>query len=100
MKATLRIPTNDPFAFIELEKEVNDTEEAVDAYNSAIAHFKPNTGGSGLDTKEFNRALDEFLTTSTLKDGVNLYQQMSREQQAVFQEVKKSIKRIQARQNN
>ena len=91
MKVTLRIPTNDQFAFIEIEKEVIDTMEAVDAYNEAMGHFKPN---EGLPHKEWNSALDEYLTTNSLRGGTELYERMSLNQKMVMQEIKKAFKRI------
>ena len=51
-------------------------------------------GGFGLPTKEWNAALDEFNSTGTLKNGVELFNQMNDFQQRFFQEQKKSIKRL------
>lgn len=68
------------------------TPEAVLEHYRALQ--RAYTGGTGLSTKQFNDALDEYLKTGTLKDGTNLYAEMNPQQQSIFQEIKKSLKRI------
>lgn len=97
MKITLRIPTADQYAFAEIVFEDAELkngfgpESLKEEYDKYIRAFKVN---EGLSPKEWNAALDEYLSTNNLKDGVNLYQLMSPTQQQCFQEIKKSLKRI------
>lgn len=85
----LRIPLSQ-FAFFESEF-VGTPEEAVEEHNRILQLYN---GGFGLETKEWNSALDEMLNTGSLKNGTELYAQMSKDQQLVLQEIKKSFKRL------
>lgn len=89
MRATLRIPTKEQYAYIELEVEVENTEQAVEIYEEAV---KMVNGGFGISRDEFNEALDRYLKDGT--GDTEQYAQMNTEQQRVFQEIKKSIKRV------
>lgn len=93
MRTTFRIPTNDQFAFVEIEKDMELFPEQIrewyDEYRR-VFHI-----GEGLDVKVFNDALDEYLKTAELKGGTEIYAKMNQQQQAVFQEIKKANKRIQ-----
>ena len=85
-KSTLRIPT-DQYAYIEIE--VGGTP--VDIIN-AYHEFSKLVNPQGIPQKEFNAALDRYLTNG---DGeAEVYEQMSRFQKDVIQEIKKSFKRI------
>lgn len=90
MKAQLRIPTAESYAYIEVTVEGSE-EEIVKQYHKLTNAVR---GGFGLDDKKFNACLDEYLTTNTLKNGTELYAEMSLSQQAVFQEVKKAMARL------
>jgi hypothetical protein len=94
IKATLRIPT-EQYAFMEVEIEVADLKEAREKYlelqNSII-------GGGGLEVKEWNSALDKYLSTNSLTESE--YMMMSSPQQHIIQEIKKSVKRINKDENN
>ncbi len=92
MKYEYQIKTGE-YEFINGEGE-GTPEEAVQAFKELKEAFG---GGSGLDDKTFNAALDEYLSTNELTNGTELYAQMSKEQQFVFQAVKRSIKRIEAK---
>lgn len=95
MKVKIHVPTIE-YGFIEAEYDDISAEDAVSHHNDLLNAYK---GNFGLSRDDFNRTLDEFLNTGTVVDGVNIYQQMSKEQQSVFQEIKKSLKRIQAKNN-
>ena len=75
------------YEFVEVEAET--PEQAKELYNEIKQEFK---GGEGLDKKEWNKALDLYLEKGT--GDVETYQQMSEEQKAIFQEIKRSLKRI------
>lgn len=97
-KAEIRLPT-DQFAYISVWTE-GTTEEIVSLHGELKTAYKAPQSeieGIGLDKKEFNRCLDEYLTTNSLINGTELYAQMSKPQQQVFQEIKKSLKRIEAK---
>lgn len=101
MKREFRIPT-DQFAYINLELADNEAltegsiQEAIQDYKRATEAYKRSGEVSGVPTSEFNKALDEYMLTSQVKGGTELYNRMSPAQQSVFQEVKKSLKRINA----
>lgn len=87
MKTLIQIQT-DPFALISQEMECATPEEAVEAYT---ALSKAYNGGFGLETKEWNEALDKYLKGKGMTSDV--YDAMNKEQQWMIQEIKKSNKR-------
>lgn len=89
MKAQYQIVGNKQFEYIMLESEVESPAEAVEAYSALVRTFN---GGFGLEQKEFNKALDRYLTDGTGE--TEIYLAMSKEQQNVIQEIKKAFKRI------
>ena len=89
LKATLRIPTNEQYAYVEAQVE-GTREEIVEEYKLLTNAVR---GGFGLEDKLFNKCLDEYLNTGTMNGGSELYAQMSLDQQNVFQQIKKSFKR-------
>lgn len=91
MKTILRIPTAETYAYLETEFE-GSAEEAFEEYKRLTAIVK-GEAGTGLDSKVWNGVLDEYLTTSRIANGADLYAQMSKDQQMVMQEIKKSHKR-------
>ncbi len=96
MKHLFHIATGQ-FEFIEEEYE-GTAEEAVEAYKSLTEAFRASIGaGAGLTPKDFNRAVDEFNLTGSLKDGPDLYANMSTNQQFYFQTQKKSLKRLESK---
>jgi hypothetical protein len=89
MKATFRIPTKE-YAYIELnEVEVTNTQEAREKY---LELERVVNGEVGLPTKEWNDAMDKYLSTNSLSESE--YMSMSAEQKHIIQEVKKSCKRL------
>lgn len=91
MKITLRLPTKDQYAYIEVESEADSIEDAYEAYKEAMKMIQGgNTGG--LPPKEWNAWLDGYLNTKT--GDAEQYAAMSPEQQRVIQEIKRSLKRI------
>ena len=63
MKVTLRIPT-DQYAFIEIETEVEDKQQAVDEYNEL--QILANNNKEGLNTTEWARVRDNMLKTNEI----------------------------------
>lgn len=93
MKGHIRIPTVE-YGYVEFE--VDDSAENIKAFNDDMLRlFK---GGFGLDQKEFNQSLDRYLTDGTGE--TEQYMRMSKEQMAIFQEIKKSLKRIESKNGN
>lgn len=113
MKITHHIPT-EQFGFTEVELaegENTSYDEAKSLYGAVLpqpegveiselgnelADYASKISTGGISTKEFNEALDRYLTDGTGETDV--YLRMSESQKAVFQEVKKSLKRIKAKQ--
>lgn len=94
-KATLRVPTNEQFAFIELETVVGSPEEAEAIYNHATALFKPMVGGVGLDTKDWNRIVDDYITVGTMPSDAG--EIMNERQRWFIHELDKSTNRVKAK---
>lgn len=88
MKSTLRIPTTESYAYIEVEFEGTD-EEIITKYREFT---KTVQGGFGLEEKEFNRVLDSYIPVggSMRPDE---YEAMSPSQQELIQTIKRSKKR-------
>lgn len=74
------------YQFIETECET--IEETKDIHDNIKRLFN----GEGLPVKDFNKALDRYLKDGT--GDVEEYMKMSDNQKMVFQEIKKSLKRI------
>lgn len=89
MKATFRVPAREQYGFLEIETEVESVEQAVEGYDDIVKSYN---GGFGLEPLAFNKALDQYLTDGT--GNTETYVAMSREQQLVFQHIKKAFKRL------
>lgn len=92
MKAKLRVPTLDQYAYIEAEVE-GTIEEVFAEYQHLTETVK---GGTGLPDKDFNRVLDRYLWD----DGAMLadeYGTMNLDQQSIIQVIKRSRKRAESK---
>lgn len=81
----LRIPTADPYAYIEVQFE-GTPDEAFVEYQRLTTIVK---GGTGLEPREFNRVLDQYLWG----DGhmqAHEYEEMNLDQQTIIQVIKRS----------
>lgn len=92
MKARIRVAT-DEYEFIELDAE-GTVIELFETYKELKNLAIPKVG---LAAKDFNTALDRYLTDGTGETEV--YLAMSPRQQGVFQEIKKAMKRMEAKEN-
>lgn len=91
MKITYHIPT-EQYGFVEVEHE-HEEGVGVESYEAVKAVLVPPTSPEeGLDQKEWNTALDGYLTLNTMPSEV--YERMSLKQKGLIQEIKKSIKRL------
>lgn len=88
MKYQGQIRTGD-FEYLHFEVE-GTAEEAVEKYRELKSAWE---GGAGLPEKEFNAALDEYLTTKTLTDGADRYAAMNTQQRGIIQTIKRSFAR-------
>lgn len=85
MKTTLRIPTTEQYAYCEFEFE-GTAEEAIAEYHRLTALV---SGGTGMDTKDFNKVLDKYLwDDGTMKE--EEYHAMNLSQQEIIQTIKRS----------
>lgn len=91
MKAKIRVAT-DMYEFIELDLE-GSIDYLWDSYKELKGMTKPKVG---LAQKDWNASLDRYLNDGT--GDTELYQQMNPDQQRVLQEIKKSFKRLQAKE--
>lgn len=94
MKTTLRLPTAEQYAYIELEIDAENIESAVAEYHNAMRAIK---GGGGLDEKEYNAFIDRYLLGE--KNHVEDYEKMDDKQKDFIQTIKRSLARIKARVN-
>ena len=86
----LHIPT-EQYGFCEVEMPQDTPPEALKfAYDTIKGAFSGNV--DGIPQKEFNAEIDRYLTEHTLN--ADSYTNMSKAQQYVIQELKKSFKRI------
>lgn len=87
MKFDLRIPTSEPYAYIECHFEGTE-QEAYEKYSELIGICR---GGVGLPEKEWRQALDAYLSGSGCTPEV--FYKMNLAQQVMIQELKKSMTR-------
>lgn len=96
MKITYRIPSKDPFGFVEIELEMDDKQgfvgrEIIDQLEEMMAYHKGETV-PGLPPKDFNAWIDNYLLTGT--GNADLHAQMNPEQQGIIKAIQLSRKRI------
>lgn len=89
MKVTYHIPT-EQFGFVELVSEAEFPLQHLMSYEQVKGSITAPL--EGLDQKEWNTALDGYLTLNTMPSEV--YERMSDKQRGLIQEIKKSIKRL------
>lgn len=91
MKYTFRVPTQDPYAYVEVEYEDKDipSVDIAETYTTLKNQFKV---GTGLDEKLFNKFIDNQL--KGIGNDIEEYNQMSSEQQNIVQTIKRAIKRV------
>lgn len=98
MKQTLRLPTADQYAYIELEidpgEDLTDemVQEAHSNYKRSINEIK---GGGGLEKRAFDLFLDRYLTGE--QNSVEEYMKMDETQKSIIQCIKRSKARINSR---
>lgn len=93
MKVTYRIPTNDQYAFVELNEEFydKDPEPAViqEKYSMYLAAFKI---VNGLSAKEIDSMLDAYFKGRGVDS--NQYDRLNPEQLKWIQCIKRSLARV------
>jgi hypothetical protein len=87
---TLRIPTADQYAYIEVPF-FGSADDAFAEYQRLMAMVK---GGEGLEPKEFNAILDEYLATGKIGETADfdpgVFDRMNLDQQMIIQAIKRS----------
>ena len=83
---TLRIPTKDPYAYLEVQFD-GGAEEAVAEYHRVTALV---AGKPGMEPKEFNAVLDAYLTNNKIQGDPGMFEIMSQEQIGIMQAIKRS----------
>lgn len=95
IKTQIQIRTGD-FEYIMQEVEVIGATGAVEAFNELKDTFKASqTAPEGLQTKEFDRVLDKYLSGGGMD--AEAYGKMSKIQVELVQTVKRSLARIKRR---
>lgn len=90
VKAEVLVPTVE---YGNIKFQLEGTAE--DMMDEARRLIKGWTGGFGLPPKEYNAFLDQYINDGT--GNLETYNLMSKDQQAVIQELKKAFKRIKSR---
>lgn len=94
MKYELRIPTSEQYAYINCYFE-GTAEDAIEEYRRLTALV---TGGVGMDTKDFNKFIDELLEKGSISGDPGMTESMNIEQQTLMQAIKRSQARIKNKQ--
>src|SRR3990167_11034013 len=90
LRHKLLIPSNiAEYSNVEFEFE-GTAEEAIDEYYRLFNLFR---GGAGMNDKEFNEVIDEYLSTQKIADGADRYEAMNRDHKMIIQTLKRSFKR-------
>lgn len=85
------------FEYIGFEYEANEglTDEQIRA---AIEDYQRSKKAlvvqGGIPDKDFNKILDEYLTTKTIVNGQDIYEKLSPLQRDVIQAIKRSYQRL------
>lgn len=94
-KSTLRIPTSEPYAYIEVV--IDDTPENIkEVYDYFTNLVKVN---EGLPNKEWLKVVEHYLETTELSGGAETWAKLSKYQQDWVQETKRAIKRLKAKED-
>lgn len=94
MRTTLRIPTKEQFAFVEIEIDAPDsftTEQVKAVYDDYTAVFT-GKGGEGLPDQEWRDVIDHYLSGKPFVGDTIMEQigRMSEKQSFCMNEIKKS----------
>lgn len=95
MKHIIHTPT-EQYGFVESEFEHDDSigsEDIIGEHRALVTLAKAGADAVGMDTKEFNSVLDEFLLTGKIAGDPGMMEAMNAEQQAIIQAIKRSRKR-------
>lgn len=96
MKVTYRIPTRDPYAYVEIETNPESilTKEITETYEELTRAFKGEPEGFGISAKDFNRIFDHYrLEGSILAEDVPFCEDMDKSQQECLSALKRSLTR-------
>lgn len=95
-KARLRIPTKTQYAFIEVDFE-GTPNEIVAAYNEINNAYWNQKEVAPLADKEYNEFIDNLMLGES--NHIETWEKCSPEQRAAAQVIKRSLKRLEAREN-
>lgn len=98
MKITYRIPSKDPYGYVEFEVE-GPTETAsftgaIDEMESLMSHKK---GGEGLTDKELDLIIQNMCLGKTTTNGTELWSKATPTQKAEINRLKRALSRIKAK---
>jgi hypothetical protein len=95
MKLIHRIPTKEPYSYVEIEEEVGEhtLPEWIAQRNGLLTDaFKPEKSGDCLPKKEYDECIDKVMMGKTIH--VSQYERMDKAQQDGYQLIKRSQARI------
>ncbi len=91
-KTTLRIPTRDQYAFVELVLEDVTPQEAKEYYDNWKESFLNEE--TSLPAKDFSLFIDCYISTGHPPEGgLQLWEEMDKNQKVVVNEIKKYFSR-------
>jgi hypothetical protein len=82
----VRVPTADQYAYIEVQA-TGTREEIHGIYQEFMTMVR---GGNGLEPKEFNAILDEYLVTNKITGDPGMVSAMNIDQSSIIQAIKRS----------
>ena len=90
----IRIPI-EQYSFIELDFE-GSAEDTLNEYRRLTQMA---TGGVGMDTKDFNKVIDQLIEKQSIEGDPGMVESMNIEQQTLLQAIKRSQARIKSKLN-
>lgn len=92
MKTTFRIPTAEPYAYIELEANEDGFDEAFAKYKQIMRIVKGEEP-DGLSEADFRDLYDKVAKSEPIQDDPGMLAQLNKEQRFALNEAKKFVKR-------
>lgn len=101
MKILYRIPSKDPYGYVEIETEGRiygngNLNEFVEQLEELMAHQK---GGTGLSEKQMDSIVETMCLGDNVEGGVDLYATMTPDQKKETQRLKRALDRISRKEN-
>lgn len=95
MKITYRIPSKDPYGYVEFEVEEDSTTEGTrNAINNLEDMMTYHKGGEGLTSKELDLIVQNMCLGKSTVNGTELWSKATAPQKAEINRLKRALTRI------